>query len=468
MSTQNNSIRKKDNPLLYFLDISLDKLVIIIVTAVRFFVPRRFQAKYDNFTEHKEMLHNVVGLAFFNAIGGLCVMTTQVKLANYLGVSIYGVYSYCLAIGEVGAMIVRYGRNKTMVRDLIQYPGKRDSLVANTFVLSIINLILFFIIIFACHKPLDIKVNWTYFLLILSPCFLSLTLDPVYESLRMMSWSSIYGFLQKFVVLAVIWGLVFFHFKVELLTIGIISAVAWIAVVSIEYYEVGTQLHIRFLENVKLKELWNLYKDNFVIFLSCVTGVAFGPLIRIILKNYTDSTSVGIYAAGLQIYSICLFLNTQIARVGNPMMAEVGKANCHNDRRKSMVMRYAIVMLATSLPFAVPMIVCPKFVVGLLFTDEYAILANYLPILGIYMLAIAIGVVFTQYMISLRMDIAYFTIYISAALTTVIVAYLLIPAHGVMGAFLALCVPHSIACLGYGIVSMKHLGRNEYKRKNNQ
>lgn len=79
------------------------------------------------------MLHNVVGLAFFNALGGLCVMVTQIKLANYLGASVYGIYSYCLAIGEVGSVFVRYGRSKTMVRDLIQYPEKRDALVVSTF-----------------------------------------------------------------------------------------------------------------------------------------------------------------------------------------------------------------------------------------------------------------------------------------------------------------------------------------------
>ena len=458
----NNTIRKKSNKLLYFLDTGLDKFVIFIITLVRYVVPGKYKGKYDKLTAHKDMLHNVMGLAFFNALGGMCVMATQVKLANYLGASVYGVYSYCLAIGEVGAMVVRYGRNKTMVRDLIQYPEKRDSLVVSTFMLSTINLLLFLIVTFACHKSLDIEVSWTYFLLILSPCFASLSLGPVYESLKMMSWSSIYGLLQKFTFLIVIWSLFLFHFNVGLLTIGITAVATWILVCSMEYYEIGTQLHISFLRKLRFQELWNLYKDNFVIFLSCVTGVAFSPLIRLILNSYTDSKSVGIYAAGMQIYYICLFLNTQISRVGNPMMAEAGKADCPIRKRRSMVLRYVFIMLATSLPFAMPMLICPKVVVGLLFTDEYAPLASYLPILAIYMLAISIGVVFTQYMISLRMDKTYFTIYVSAALTTVIVAYMAIPMYGVLGAFLALCIPHSIGCLGYVFASIKYLRSNEH------
>lgn len=457
MTSQYRTINKKDNKLLYFLDLALDRFVMLVITIARFFVPGKYKDRFDKLMEHKDMLHNVVGLAFFNALGGLCVMATQVKLANYLGAAVYGIYSYCLAIGEVGAVVVRYGRNKTMVRDLIQYPEKRDKLVVSTFLLSLINLVIFLVVTFACYKPLDIEVNWTYFLLILSPCFASLSLGPVYESLKLMSWSSIYALLQKFGFLAIIWALFLLKFKVSLFSIGVIVVFTWLTVVLMEYFEIGTQLHIRFFSKVKLKEIWDLYKSNFVIFLSCVTGVAFGPLIRLILNNYSDSTSVGIYAAGLQIYHICLFLNTQISRVGNPMMAEAGKVDCPLSKRRKLVFRYAAIMLSTSVPFALPMLICPDWITSALFTTEYKPLANYLPILAIYMIAITIGVVFMQYMISLRLDRTYFAIYVTAAISTVLFAYLTIPSMGILGAFLSLCIPHSLACICYILFSIKYL-----------
>lgn len=461
MEQQYKTINKKDNWLLYFLDGCLDKFVLFVISVVRIFVPYRFKHKFDKLIEHKDMLHNVVGLAFFNALGGMCVMATQVKLANYLGASVYGIYAYCIAIGEVGAMVVRYGRNKTMVRDLIQYPQKRDTLIVSTFFLSLINLFIFLVVTFAFHKSLDIEVNWTYFLLILSPCFVSLTLDPIYESLRMMSWSSIYALLQKFGFLIVIWGLFFTKFHVSLFTIGVIVVLTWLMIIFMEYYEIGTQLHINYIQKVKLKELRTLYKDNFAVFMSCVTGVAFGPLIRLVLNNYTDSKSVGIYAAGLQIYHICLFLNTQIARVGNPMMAEAGKEGCSVAKRRKLVGRYTIIMFATSMPFALPMLLCPGVLTSFLFTEEYVSLANYLPILAVYLIAITIGVVFTQYMISMRMDKLYFTIYASTAISTLLFAYWVIPIYGLLGAFLALCVPHSIGCMFYVLFSMKSLKNNQ-------
>ena len=99
---------------------------------------------------------------------------------------------------------------------------------------------------FACHNSLDIEVNWTYFLLILSPCLISLSLEPLYESLRMMSWSAIYTLLQKFIFLAVIWILLFSQINVSLFEISIIVVTSWLLVYALEYYEIITQLRIIF------------------------------------------------------------------------------------------------------------------------------------------------------------------------------------------------------------------------------
>ena len=132
------TINKRNNKLLFPLDRAVDQFVVLVIAVIRFFAPAKFQKRIQELTSHQDLLHNVIGLSFFNALGGLCVMATQVKLANYFGASVYGIYSYCLAIGEVGAMFVRYGRNKTMVRDLIQTPQKRDSLIVSTFLLSLL------------------------------------------------------------------------------------------------------------------------------------------------------------------------------------------------------------------------------------------------------------------------------------------------------------------------------------------
>lgn len=273
----------------------------------------------------------------------------------------------------------------------------------------------------------------------------------------MMSWSAIYSLLQKFLFLSVIWILFLSQLNISLLAIGVTVVTSWLIIYIFEYHEVITQLHINFIKKVKIYKLCNLYKENFAIFLSCVVGVAFGPVIRVILNNYTDSVSVGIYAAGLQIYNICLFLNTQISRVGNPLMAQAGREDCSPQRRKNLVIRYTQFMLLTSIPFALPLLCYPQFITDLFFTKEYAPLANYLPYLAFYIITISLGVVFTQFLISMRKDKIYFTIFVIAAFVTALFAYILIPQLGLLGAFISLTIPHGIGCLFYMICSLQYL-----------
>ena len=72
-----------------------------IICVIETLVPSKFSDKIRILRSHEVVFYNVIGLTFFNSLGGLLTILTQVKLANVMGASHYGVYSYCLAIGEV-------------------------------------------------------------------------------------------------------------------------------------------------------------------------------------------------------------------------------------------------------------------------------------------------------------------------------------------------------------------------------
>lgn len=449
-------INTRNNIFLYPIDRLLYKTVEFLFGIAGAILPPKISAKLQKYKANST-LYNVIGLSIFNALGGLLLMFTNVKLANVLGAAVFGLYSYYLAIGEVGANFVRYGRHKTMVRDLIQKPKKRDSLIAHTFVLGCLNLLIYIVIILLFHKPLDVDLTLTCLLLCISPCLISVDFQPVYESLRLMSWHSIYYLIQKFIFLSLLWCTLIIWGKITLAKISVYLFISWIFILLVQYQEIISELNIKIFSNIKLANLWALYKENFLIALSCMFGVAFGPLIRLVLKNYVDASAVGIYAAGMQIYILSQFLMHQVGRVGNPTMAEAGKSDCGIDKRRRLVKQYVFIMLIASIPFAVPMFIIPKTIVSLFFTAEYAQLSSYLPILGIYLIAISIGVVFTQFLISMRQDKTYFMLYASASIATILFAFMLIPLYGVLGAYLTLCLPHSFVCILYFVFSIKYL-----------
>lgn len=438
------TINIKKNYLLYPFQLALTRVVHVLLATCRYVAPESYKEKIQKL-EKNETLINIIGLTIFNALGGFLLMITNIKLANVLGAAIYGIFSYYVAIGEVGINFVRYGRDKSMIRDLIQYPDKYDSLVANTFALNGANLFIFTLIICLFSKQLDIPVNFACISIIAATCLVSLDLQPIYESIKLMSWHSLYTILQRLINLLLIWLPLLFLKSISLNYIGIALLLSWGVVLIIQYKEVITQLCIKIKGNVSAGSLYLLYKSNFLIALSCMMGVAFGPLIRLILKNYVDDIAVGLYAACFQIFLISKFILTQIARVGNPMMAEAGKESCSTSERRLFIRRYLIIMLIGALPFAVPLIVASGFITNICFTAEYFEIRMYLPFFGIYLLTMAVGNVYEQFLISMRRDRIYFSIYVGCSILTIVSALILIPIYNVLGGVLAFIMPNIIA-----------------------
>lgn len=442
------TINIKKNYLLYPFQLALTGVVHMLLAACRYIAPEKYKEKLLAL-ENNETLINIIGLTIFNALGGFLLMITNIKLANVLGAAIYGIFSYYVAIGEVGINFVRYGRDKSMIRDLIQQPEKYDSLVANTFALNGANLFIFTIIICLFSKQLDVPVNFACISIIAATCLVSLDLQPIYESIKLMSWHSLYTILQRLLNLLLIWLPLLFLKNISLNYIGIALILSWGIVLIIQYKEVITQLCIKIKGNVSAKSLYHLYKSNFLIALSCMMGVAFGPLIRLILKNYVDDVAVGLYAACFQIFLISKFILTQIARVGNPMMAEAGKNDCSKESRIKFVKKYILIMLIGSIPFALPLIFCSGIITDLCFVDEYYEIRSYLPLFGFYTLVMSVGTVFEQFLISMRKDKTYFTIYVGCSILTVIMAFALIPLYHTLGGIIAFIIPNIIARVLY-------------------
>lgn len=450
------TINKEKNPILHPLQNIMGFVVHFCMFLLKPFVPAKFKERFSAI-ENSKTFNNVIGLAVFNALGGLVMMFTNVKIANVLGSELFGLYSYYLAVGEVGANFVRYGRNKTMTRDLIQKPAMFDSLISNTLAIGLINSILFLIGVFLFRSQLDVEFSYYAFLLIMAPCIGSLDFQAVYECMKEMSWHSIYYFIQRVFFMVLVWIYILFVGRLSLGYLGITLFLSWLIIEFLQYCEIINGFGIKIRREISWNSIWGLYKTNFVIALSCLAGVAFGPIIRMILKEYADSSAVGVYSAGMQIFLISQFLMHQVSRVGNPMMAEAGKEGVSPSRRKALCKKYFTIMLITVVPFAVPLILFPQFITNLFFTEEYVELGRYLPIFAIYLLALSIGIVFTQFMISMRMDKVYFTIYIGSAVATVLTAILLIPYNPLLGAILALCIPHSVGCVFYYLCSRKYL-----------
>ena len=61
----------------------------------------------------------------------------------------------------------------------------------------------------------------------------------------------------------------------------------------------------------------------------------------------------------------------------------------------------------------------------------------------------SVGTVFEQFLISMRKDKTYFTIYVGCSILTVIMAFALIPLYHTLGGIIAFIIPNIIARVLY-------------------
>ncbi|RGM44879.1 MULTISPECIES: oligosaccharide flippase family protein [Bacteroides] len=457
MDNSGKYINKRTNIVLYAIDRFLQEFVNVIVKLLDRFTTIDI---YSKFSAHQGTMQNVIGLLAFNALGGLLIIVTNIKLANILGAAVFGIYSYYLAIGEIGSNIVRYGRHKTMLRELVQYPDKRNITITYTVWISIINLILFLATIIVFHNQMDIQLSIVAILLILSPCLISLDFQPVYESFRLISWHSIYYLIQKILFIVGVWVILLINNRLSIGNAAIILFLSWIIVVVIQYWEVIHQLHINIFKQFKIRDLFRFYKSGFIIAVVCVLGCAFGPIIQMIMKQSSNEISVGLYAACLQLLTIAKFILNQMARVGNPKMAEICMVGYDKQRKRSFLKKYIFIMILSVLPFVIPMFICPDLIVKSLFSSEYLEISSALPICAVYLILSSIGAVFNQFLVSYRADKIYIIFYSIAAIVSIIIAVLMIPYYGFLGGVLAFCISDGLASILYTIMSLNIL-RNE-------
>jgi O-antigen/teichoic acid export membrane protein len=434
-----------------------NRAISMCVWLAAFFLPPSL-AKRMQMLANNTMVKNTMALFLVNGLVGGCAILTQIKIANTLGPVIFGVYSFALAIGAYGDVFVRYGREKSMIRDLVQRPGQFDQIVGGTFLLSTANAFIFCVALGYYLGYSSGLYPSGMFLVVLGAILAAFDLQPVYDSWRRMGWHAIYRALQQSVFLGLVWiGIVWFPSIFALGYLGTMAIVSGVLVLWLQYREVRRRTGLVIFRRANIPVVLIQYRENLVLAVSMFLLLALGPAVRIFLEKYEGSHSVGIFSAAFQIVVIAKFALTQIARVGNPAMAKIVLPDVGAILRRRAVMKYLAVMVFTSIPFACPLIVVPEIIVRSAFSAEYSESASLLPYMGVYILLTSVVSVFAQYIMSARYDKCYFASVLVSGILAIVLCVWLIPACGLMGAVWALLIPKCVMLLLYGLVVLYSL-----------
>jgi len=411
-------------------------------------------------------LQNLSALVVFNFLAAGLFFITQVKIANVIGREQFGLLAYGIALGMYGQTIVRYGMNRTLVRDLIHYPNRFAELVMASLLLRgvLLGLAVTGLLIWKLvWQPADL--TWAIIIVIVAYSLKALDLQPVYDAWHRMGRHAIYNMIQRGLYFALIWGIILANpQRLTLAWIGFALLMMEVFYLFLQQRWAGRRIDWSWGNSDRNSVIGELIKGNSWIWLASIVALSFGSLNQIILKHYCGSGKLGGYAASWQIVAAAMLLLTQVSRIGNPATAGVTRPENNGCKRKAFLLKYSFVMAATALPIVIPSVLFPEWIMKTIFNPEYASSAAILRVLGIYLMVFSLGCVGSQYIVSARMEKTYFASVILGGCLSIILCFILIPKWSGLGAALALLISHGSAMGLYWIGSLYHVKKHVQKR----
>jgi len=411
----------------------------------------------------KKHIQNLSVLVFVNfLIAGLGFLT-RVKIANTLGREGFGLFAYALALGCYGAVIVRFGLDRTFVRDLIHYPRRFGQLVAGSLVLRGFLLILITLALIMWKLVFGNKeLSWGVIAVVLGTSLMALDLRDVYDSWHKMSRDAVYNLIQRCCYYALIWIVVLL--VPDKLSIGLIGAGTILSAAL--YLFMQQRWAFRRIEFYKAKE--SLAKTaiklgfaNLLVWAAAIGCLSFGVLNQLVLKYFRGNAELGGYAAAWQIVAIAMLLLNQVARIGKPATARITQEGTDRKTKRRFLVKYSAVMFAVASPIALGAMLWPDLILKTLFRPEYAPAAGVLRVLGIYIVLFSLGLVASQYVIAARMEKVYFASVIVGGVLSVLFCLFLIPKLGGVGAAISLLIAHGISMGLYWVAMILHVRNRE-------
>jgi O-antigen/teichoic acid export membrane protein len=409
----------------------------------------------------KRNLHKLSVLVIVSLIVAGLGFVTKIKIANTLSKANFGLFAYAFAIAAYGGTIIRFGFDRTLVRDLIHFPKRQGQLVTSSLLLRgfLFLVVTLALLVWKYFSPTESDLTWGVVLVVLGHSMIGLELRAVYDSWGEMNRHAFYYLIQRCLYFVAVWLMIILapkHFGIFWL--GIFLVLTCVLYMLLQGFWAFKRIDFSGVKKSIFNNTLVLARGNLIIWFSCLGCLSFGVINQIILKFYGGKESLGGYAAAWQIVSISMILLTQVARIGNPATARITKSGISRRARIQFLIKYSAVMFLVVSPVCLATILWPEFILRLIYKPEYASAAGALRIMGFYIMVYSLGLVASQYVISARMEKLYFLSVIVGGILSLVFCLTLIPLMEDVGAALALLISHGIAMGLYWIAIFKKVG----------
>ncbi|AGF78364.1 membrane protein involved in the export of O-antigen and teichoic acid [Desulfocapsa sulfexigens DSM 10523] len=416
------------------------------------------------FKTQRGRLNNLSILLFSNIyMAGLGFVTT-IKIANALGAAKFGELTYAIAVGTILAANIRFGMDRSLIRDLTHYPGRfNETLTVSLLIRGLLFCLCSITLLILVTLPDSIlNISWGMFWICIATMLSPLQIANVFDVWECQGRHAIYSCAERTIYFILIWTVLFLEpARLNLELIGGALTIAVLFFLILQYHYAWKRLTPN-LKGMSIKHtkksIFALLSSNKWLWMASLATLALTALNSIALKHAAGFSDLGVYGASFQLLSIGTLLLKNIARIGRPILARQTTPGSISGRGiiHFLVIYLAFAILAVSI-IALPAIVIPKKILLTFFIPEYANGYWVLRLFGICLLAYVFDILLGQFIILLRIDKVFFSARLAAGMVSLTACLILAPHFGATGAAIALLAGEVILATVYILKATKYI-----------
>lgn len=391
----------------------------------------------------KKYSKNTIWLFIENILRMLLSLFVGIYVARYLRPEGYGLLSYSNSFVGLFVAISTLGLDNILTRELVKDKNKRDILLGSAFVLKIIGAILLFIIVYFGVRLTnnDNFTNLLIYIIAFSVVFRSFDVIKFYFQSEVLSKYIVHCQIFAQIVISVIKIILILsnasliYFVIVILIDEIILAIGFVFV----YEKRGLSI---LKWNVNFDLIKNLLKDSWPLMFSGIAISLYMRIDQVMIKNMLDAEAVGYYAVAVRISEACYFIPVAITNSLFPAIINAKNISEELYYKRLQKLYNLVVWVAIVIAFCISL--CSKFMIKILFGNDYLYSANIIIFYVWVGIFISIGLVNSKFLLIQNYTKLELKFTLLGAFINIILNYFFIKYIGILGAALSTIISYVI------------------------
>lgn len=384
-------------------------------------------------------------------VAGLLV---GVWVARYLGPAQFGLFSYSVAFAALFSSISKLGLDSIVVRNLVREPNQRDLYLGTAFWLKLCGALVMLVVVGIAMQLTSSDVITKIYIFIIAS-------GAIFQAFEVVDFYFRSKVLSKFVSICKLTQLLISSL-LKLYLIFIQAELIWFVLVSlIDQFTLAVSFFISYryqrLGGFYRHFNWDIAKqllhDSWPLILGGLVVAIYMRIDQIMIKEILGEEAVGKYSAAVRLSELWYFV--PVIMVNSLFPSVVNAKNVSEKLYHTRLQRLFTTLVWMAIAFAVPMIFLSGSLITLLYGEAYKEAGQVLMVHAWAGIFVSLGAASGVWYISENLQQYAFYRTLLGAIINVVLNFILIPIHGMIGAALATVAAQSMAALFFDALTKR-------------